>query len=41
MYLKGKYPYKHTYDINQKITEKQKGYLNEDECNDIIKYMYN
>ena len=41
MYLRGKHPYKHNNEITYLIQNKSKGYLNEDECQDIIKYMYN
>lgn len=41
MYLRGKHPYKHNHDIEGLISQKSKGFLNEDECQDIIKYMYN
>lgn len=41
MYLRGKHPYKNDNDISGMITQKAKSFLNEDECQDIITYMYN
>lgn len=41
MYLRGKYPYKHNAEIKELCDAKINGYIYEEECNDIIKYMYN
>ncbi len=41
MYLRGKYPYKHNAEIKEICDAKMNGYIFEDECFDIIKYMYN
>lgn len=41
MYLRGKYPYKNNAEIKEICEAKIIGYIFEDECTDIIKYMYN
>jgi len=41
MYLRGKFPYKHNKDIKKLMKQKVGGYVQEEECTDIIKYMYN
>ena len=41
MYLRGKYPYKHNSEIKEMLAGKLNGWIYEDECSDIIKYMYN
>ena len=41
MYLRGKYPFKHNAEIKEILDSKTNGYIYEEECNDIIKYMYN
>ena len=41
MYLRGKYPFKHNAEIKEILDSKMNGYIYEEECNDIIKYMYN
>ena len=41
MYLRGKYPYKHNSEIKDILNSKINGSIYEEECTDIIKYMYN
>ena len=41
MYLRGKYPFKHNSEIKEMLNSKTTGYILEEECVDIIKYMYN
>lgn len=41
MYLRGKYPYKHNNEIKDILNTKLNGWVQEEECTDIIKYMYN
>lgn len=41
MYLRGRYPFKHNSEIKEMLDQKMKGYIQEDEATDIIKYMYN
>ncbi len=41
MYLRGKYPYKNNQEIKEILNNKVSGWVYEEECGDIIKYMYN
>lgn len=41
MYLRGKFPFKHNSEIKEMLTQKMNGVVYEEECTDIIKYMYN
>lgn len=41
MYLRGKYPYKHSPEIKEMVQQKSTGWVFEEEAVDIIKYMYN
>ena len=41
MYLRGKYKYKHNQEIETILKSKMKGEIEENECTDIIQYMYN
>ena len=41
MYLRGKYKYKHNKEIEEMLKAKIKGEIEENECTDIIQYMYN
>ena len=41
MYLRGRYPYKHTAEIKEMLNSKINGWVYEEEAVDIIKYMYN
>lgn len=41
MYLRGKYPFKHNAEIKEILDSKISGFIYEEECTDIIKYMYN
>lgn len=41
MYLRGKYPFKHNAEIKEILDSKINGFIYEEECTDIIKYMYN
>ncbi len=41
MYLRGKYKYKHNKEINKMLQRKMKGDVYQEECADIIQYMYN
>lgn len=41
MYLRGKFPFKHTTEIKELIDGKINGHMFSDESQDIIKYMYN
>lgn len=41
MYLRGKYPFKHNAEIKEILESKINGHIYEEECTDIIKYMYN
>lgn len=41
MYLRGKYPFKQNVEIKEMLEAKMNGVVYEEECNDIIKYMYN
>ena len=41
MYLKGKFPFKHTSELKEMLNTKLNGFIFEEECSDIIKYMYN
>ena len=41
MGIKNKFPLKNSSDVLEMMTEKMNGYLNEDEWNEIVKYMYN
>ena len=41
MYLRGKYPFKHNSEIKEMLAAKTTSHIFEEECVDIIKYMYN
>lgn len=41
MYLRGKYPLKHNSEIKDMLLQKMNGVVYEEECIEIIKYMYN
>ena len=41
MYLRGKYKYKHNKEIEKLLKNKMKSEVLEEECTDIITYMYN
>lgn len=41
MYLRGKYPLKHNSEIKDMLLQKMNGVIYEEECIEIIKYMYN
>lgn len=41
MYLRGKYPFKQNIEIKEMLNQKMNGVVYEEECADIIKYMYN
>ena len=41
MYLRGRYPFKHNAEINDILQSKTLGWIYEEECTDIIMYMYN
>ena len=41
MYLRGRFPYKHNSEIKEMLSQKMQGIIYEEECTDIIKYMYN
>ena len=41
MYLKSKFPLKNNNEIKGMLTHKMEAHIQEEECNDIINYMYN
>lgn len=41
MYLRGKNRYKQNKDLNKILKEKCNGNVSEEECTDILNYMYN
>jgi len=41
MYLRGRFPFKHNSEIKDMLNSKLNGFIYEEECTDIIKYMYN
>ena len=41
MYLRGKFPFKHSSELKELLNTKLNGFIFEEECTDIIKYMYN
>ena len=41
MYLRGRFKYKHNKEIEKMLNNKMKQDVLEEECTDIIQYMYN
>lgn len=41
MYLKSRFPLKHNNEIKNMLEQKISGFIQEEECSDIISYMYN
>lgn len=41
MYLRGRFPFKHNSEIKEMLNQKMTSMVYEEECTDIIKYMYN
>lgn len=41
MYLRGKFPFKQNSEIKEMLKDKTNAWIYEEECIDIVRYMYN